>query len=353
MAMKAVQFDGFGKPLYVEELETPTAPKDGVVIQVKAAGLCRSDWHAWQGHDPDITIFPHVPGHEFAGVVHEVGPGVTSLKVGDRVVFPFVCGCGCGECSWCVSGNAQVCPDQWQPGFSGPGTYAEYVAIPRADFNAVVLPAEVSFEVAASLGCRFATSYRAIKHVAKVQPGETVTVFGCGGIGLAAVMIAAASGATVIAVDVNPEALLLATQAGAVHVFNAAEVDVVEAIRRVIPGGVDVSVDALGSIATAKSAVESLRVQGRHIQIGLLLPAKIGDKATVPMHLVIAKELSVLGSHGMAAVAYPEMLADIASGVLDPGQFITHRIPLGAVPEALAQMSTGTEPGVTIIQPEG
>ena len=349
MAMKAVQFEKFGEPLVVAELDTPTAPAGGVVVQVKAAGLCRSDWHAWQGHDPDITVFPHVPGHEFAGIVQEVGSGVTNLKVGDRVVFPFVC--GCGECSWCESGNAQVCPDQWQPGFSGPGTYAEYVAIPRADFNAVVLPDEVSFEVAASLGCRFATSYRAIKHVAHVQPGETVAVFGCGGIGLAAIMIAAASGATVVAVDVNPEALQLAAQVGATHVFNAAEGDVVTAIKNVIPEGVDVSVDALGSIPTAKSAVESLRVQGRHVQIGLLLPAKIGDKATVPMHVVIAKELSVLGSHGMAAAAYPEMLADIAAGVIDPGQFITHRIPLNAVPDALAKMSTGTKPGVTIIQP--
>lgn len=347
--MKAVQFEKFGEPLVVAELDKPSAPAGGVVVQVKAAGLCRSDWHAWQGHDPDITAFPHVPGHEFAGVVHEVGSGVTELKVGDRVVFPFVC--GCGECSWCESGNAQVCPDQWQPGFSGPGTYAEFVAIPRADFNAVVLPDEVSFEVAASLGCRFATSYRAIKHVAHVQPGETVAVFGCGGIGLAAIMIAAASGATVVAVDVSPKALELAVQVGATHVFNAAEGDVVASIKNVIPEGVDVSVDALGSIPTAKSAVESLRVQGRHVQIGLLLPAKIGDKATVPMHVVIAKELSVLGSHGMAAAAYPEMLAEIASGVIDPGQFITHRISLDAVPEALAKMSTGTEPGVTIIQP--
>lgn len=347
--MKAVQFEKFGEPLVVAELNTPTAPAGGVVVQVRAAGLCRSDWHAWQGHDPDITVFPHVPGHEFAGVVHEVGSGVTKLKVGDRVVFPFVC--GCGECSWCESGNAQVCPEQWQPGFSGPGTYAEYVAIPRADFNAVVLPDEVSFEVAASLGCRFATSYRAIKHVAHVQPGETVAVFGCGGIGLAAIMVAAASGATVVAVDVNTDALELATQVGAKHVFNAAHGDVVSEITKVIPGGVDVSVDALGSIATAKSAVESLRVQGRHVQIGLLLPAKIGDKATVPMHVVIAKELQILGSHGMAAATYPEMLADIASGVIDPSRFITHRISLDGVPEALAKMSTGTEPGVTIIQP--
>lgn len=347
--MRAVQFDTFGEPLYVAEREMPKPPVDGVVIEVKAAGLCRSDWHAWQGHDPDITVFPHVPGHEFAGVVHSVGSAVTSLKLGDRVVFPFVC--GCGECSWCDSGNAQVCLDQWQPGFSGQGTYAEYVAIPRADFNAVLLPDSVSFDVAASLGCRFATSYRAIEYVAQLKPGETVAIFGCGGIGLAAVMIAAAAGAEVIAVDVNPLALQLASQVGAHHVLNVNDGDVVSRIQELVPDGVDASVDALGSIETSRTAVESLRVQGRHVQIGLLLPAKIGDKATVPMHLVIGRELSVLGSHGMAAAAYPEMLADIASGKLDPGLFITRRIGLDAVPGALAQMSTGTEPGVTIIEP--
>ena len=280
--MKAVQFEQFAGTLTVVDVVMPTAPADGVVIEVKAAGLCRSDWHAWQGHDPDITVFPHIPGHEFAGVVHQVGAEVSGLVVGDRVVFPFVC--GCGQCSWCESGNAQVCPDQWQPGFSGPGTYAQFVAIPRADFNAVKLPDEVLFDVAASLGCRFATSYRAIKHVASVTQGESVAVFGCGGIGLAAVMVAASSGAQVIAVDVNDEALELARQAGAAHVINAGDGPVVEAIHAVVPGGVDVSVDALGSIETSRTAVESLRVQGRHVQIGLLLPAKIGDRATVPMH---------------------------------------------------------------------
>ena len=347
--MKAVQFEQFAGTLTVVDVVMPTAPADGVVIEVKAAGLCRSDWHAWQGHDPDITVFPHIPGHEFAGVVHQVGAEVSGLVVGDRVVFPFVC--GCGQCSWCESGNAQVCPDQWQPGFSGPGTYAQFVAIPRADFNAVKLPAEVPFEVAASLGCRFATSYRAIKHVASVTQGESVAVFGCGGIGLAAVMVAASCGAQVIAVDVNDDALELARQAGAAHVINAGRGSVVEAIQAIVPGGVDVSVDALGSIETSRTAVESLRVQGRHVQIGLLLPAKIGDRATVPMHLVIGRELQVLGSHGMAASSYPQMLSDIATGAIDPGQFITRTISLDEVPEALAAMSQGTEPGVTIIAP--
>ena len=347
--MRAVQFREFGGEIEVVDVPMPQPGAGGVVIKVEATGLCRSDWHAWQGHDTDITVFPHVLGHEFAGVVAAVGEGVTRVAVGDRVAVPFVC--GCGECEWCVSGNAQVCPTQWQPGFSGPGSYAEYVAIPNADFNAVVLPDEVSFDVAASLGCRFATSFRAIVEVARVQAGENVAVFGCGGVGLAAVMIAASRGATVFAVDVNDSALALASAAGATHVLNAGSVDVVAAIRELTHGGVDVSVDALGSIATADSAVRALRLQGRHVQIGLLLPEAIGDRATVPMHLVIGRELQVLGSHGMSARSYPAMLADIASGRLDPGSFITRVIDLDAAPAALAEMSARTEPGVTIIRP--
>lgn len=347
--MKAVLFEEFGGPLRVADVAMPQAPADGVVIEVKAAGLCRSDWHAWQGHDPDIDTMPHIPGHEFAGVVQSVGADVAGIAVGDRIVVPFVC--GCGTCAQCRSGNAQVCPNQWQPGFSGPGAYAEYVAIPRAEFNAIHIPDAVSFEVAASLGCRFATSYRAVNLVAAVRAGETVAVFGCGGVGLAAIMIAAAAGARVIALDVNPDALALAAAAGATDIINVADGEVVEHIHTLIPGGVDVSIDALGSIDTARAAVESLRTQGRHIQIGLLLPAKIGDRATIPMHLVIARELQVFGSHGMSAAAYPQMLADIAAGLLNPEQFITRTIGLDEVPDALAQMSRGTEPGVTVIQP--
>lgn len=327
----------------------PVAADGGVVIKVEATGLCRSDWHGWQGHDPDIALLPHVPGHEFAGTVHTLGSGVSALSVGDRVTVPFVS--GCGECALCLAGNAQVCARQWQPGFNGPGSYAQYVAVPNADFNVVRLPAEVDFAVAASLGCRFATSYRGIVDVAQVRAGETVAVFGCGGVGLAAVMIARSRGARVIAVDVNDAALHLASAAGAAVTINARTQDAVQAIRNLLPDGVDVSVDSLGSIATAAAAVQSLRMQGRHVQIGLLPPATIGDHATIPMHLVIGRELSVFGSHGMAARHYPQMLADIAAGRLSPELLIVREITLDDAPGALAAMTAGSEPGLTIIRP--
>jgi alcohol dehydrogenase len=349
VSMRAMRFDAFGATPYVTRVPIPEPRPDGAVIRVEAAGLCRSDWHGWQGHDPDIVTLPHVPGHEFAGVVHAVGDEVRRVRTGDRVVVPFVC--GCGRCDWCRSGNAQVCPDQWQPGFNGPGSFAGSVAIPNADFNVVHLPDDIAFDVAASLGCRFSTSYRAMVDVAAVQPGESVAVFGCGGVGLAAIMIAVSRGASVIGVDPSAPARALASGAGAGATLDPLDGDVVDAVRALVPAGVDVSVDALGSRETAGAAVRSLRIHGRHVQIGLLPPAKVGDHATVPMHTVIAREIRVMGSHGMAASAFPRILADVGSGALDPGRFIVRTISLDEAPAALVAMSRGSEPGVTIIRP--
>jgi alcohol dehydrogenase len=347
--MRAVRFDAFGEMPYVADVPVPAVVVGGAVIRVEAAGLCRSDWHGWQGHDSDIRSLPHIPGHEFAGVVHAVGEGVRRVHVGDRVVVPFIC--GCGRCRWCVSGNAQVCPDQWQPGFHGPGAYAEFAAVPWADFNLVALPGNMPFDVAASLGCRFATSYRGIVDVAGVSAGEWVAVFGCGGVGLAAVMIARSRGARVIGIDISSHALALAVQAGAEITVDASTGDAAARILDVVPQGVDVAVDALGSAGTAGSAIRSLCIHGRHLQIGLLPPAVIGDHATVLMHTVISRELTIYGSHGMAAAGYPRLLADIAAGLLDPAQFITRTITLADTPGALEQMGTGTVPGITIIRP--
>ncbi|TEX51566.1 MAG: alcohol dehydrogenase, partial [Actinomycetales bacterium mxb001] len=206
--MRAVIYDGYREPLRVTELAEPVPPDDGVVLRVEAAGLCRSDWHSWNGHDDDIPGFPHVPGHEFAGTVSAVGPDVTRWRVGDRVTTPFVC--ACGRCLVCESGNHQVCPHQWQPGFDGWGGFAEYVALPAADTNLVRLPHDMDMTTAAGLGCRVATAYRAIAQVGRAAPGEEVVVHGCGGVGLAAVMIARALGARVTAVDPSAHARELA-----------------------------------------------------------------------------------------------------------------------------------------------
>src|SRR6478735_5032918 len=224
----------------VREVPSPSAPAGGVVVRVMATGLCRSDWHAWAGHDDDI-VFPHVPGHELAGVVVEVGAGVARWRVGDRVTVPFVC--GCGRCAWCRAGDAQVCPDQQQPGFTHWGSFAEEVVLHAADTNLVALPEGIDYATAAALGCRFATAYRALAGRARVRPGEWVTVVGAGGVGLSAVMVARALGGRVVAVDRNPEALAVAADLGAEHTLLAGGIDVPAAVEDLLGGGSDVAID--------------------------------------------------------------------------------------------------------------
>ena len=324
----------------------PSAPAGGVVVRVVATGMCRSDWHGWAGHDDDIS-FPHVPGHELAGEVVEIGAGVTRWRTGDRVTVPFVC--GCGRCFWCLSGNAQVCPDQQQPGFTHWGSFAEHVALHAADTNLVAIPEQVDFATAASLGCRFATAYRALVGRARITEGEWVTVIGAGGVGLSTVMIAHALGARIVAVDRNPEALAVATELGAEHVVVADGTDIPSEVADLLEGGSDVAIDAVGSEQTCADAILSLRRRGRLVQVGLLPP--IGGHPRVPMSRVIGWELDLLGSHGMAAADYPGMLALIESGSLQPKRLIERTIGLDDAAALLPVFDKATVAGMTLVDP--
>ncbi|MCJ0869864.1 zinc-dependent alcohol dehydrogenase family protein [Streptomyces sp. AP-93] len=344
--MRAVVFERFGESGEVREVADPVPAGGGVVVRVEATGLCRSDWHGWMGHDPDITL-PHVPGHELAGVVEAVGPGVANWRTGDRVTVPFVC--ACGSCAESAAGQHQVCARQTQPGFTHWGSFAEYVALEHADVNLVAVPEELSYDTAAGLGCRFATAFRAVVAQGRVAPGEWVAVHGCGGVGLSAVMIAVAAGARVVAVDTAPAALELARAFGAAHCVDPGRGDAAGAVREYTRGGAHLSLDALGSAATASASVAGLRRRGRHVQVGLL-PAARGA-AVLPMERVIGWELEILGSHGMAAHAYPPMMELVRSGALRPDLLVTSTIPLDRAPAALAAMGSAPGPGITIIRP--
>lgn len=339
--MRAVVYDAVGELPVVTEVPAPDCPDGGAVVEVRATGVCRSDWHAWRGHDP--VALPHIPGHELAGVVAAVGAGVTRWRPGDRVTVPFVC--GCGQCFYCATGDAQVCPHQTQPGFTGPGSFAERVAIHAADTNLVALPDSVDFVTAASLGCRFATAFRALTAHGGVRAGDWLAVHGCGGVGLSAVQIGVALGANVIAVDVAPAALDRARALGAEHVVSA---DPVTTIRELTSGGATVSIDALGSPETAAASVRCLRRRGRHVQAGLLLDGP----TPLPMDAVVAYELAIHGSHGMAAADYPPMLALVADGTLRPDLLVGKVIGLSEAPAALAAMDgPPTTAGMTVIDP--
>ncbi|GAA3594089.1 zinc-binding dehydrogenase [Agrococcus terreus] len=343
--MRALVLDAVRGVPEVRDVPEPVAPDGGVVVAVEATGLCRSDWHAWAGHE-DIA-WPHVPGHELAGAIAAVGAGVERRRIGDRVTVPFVC--GCGRCEHCLAGDAQVCPDQEQPGFTHWGSFAERVALHAADANLVAIPDGIDAATAASLGCRFATAYRALVGRARVQPGERVVVVGAGGVGLSAVMIARALGAVPIAIDRNPEALLLAAELGAEHAILADGRDVPAEVAALTGGGAHVAVDAVGSERTAADAVLSLRRRGRHVQIGLL-PAAEGHPR-IPMDRVIAWELDLLGSHGMAAADYPGMLELVASGALQPQRLVRRTVGLDDAGLLLPEVDRSTLAGITMIDP--
>ena len=344
--MRAAIYTQFQQPLNVDNVPEPECKDEGVVIAVKACGICRSDWHGWMGNDPDIQL-PHVPGHELAGVVELVGANVQNFKPGDRVTVPFVC--GCGDCPQCLSGNQQVCDRQFQPGFTAWGAFAEKVAIDYAETNLVLLPDEIDFVTASSLGCRFITSFRAVKEQGKVEPDPWVAVWGCGGVGLSAIMIAKGLGARVVAIDIADDKLEFATSLGADAVVNSKNVVVnaVSAVKDFTDGGAHISIDALGHPELAFDSISCLRKRGKHVQVGIM---EAGEHRTaIPMDLVIGRELEIVGSHGMQAHKYAEMFEMIRDGRLQPEKLIGKAVSLAEGAEQLLNMNAFPSVGVTVI----
>jgi alcohol dehydrogenase len=347
--VRAMGYVAFGGPITVGDRSDPTPEADGVVLAVSRTGLCRSDWHGWQGHDPDVVL-PCVPGHEYTGEVVAVGSSVDRKWIGERVIVPFVC--ACGSCDQCRAGQGQVCSRQRQPGFTEPGSFAEFVAVPYAAGNLLRLPEAVTDASAAGLGCRFATAWRALRLVARMTRGESVVVFGAGGVGLAAVMIAMTNDpSAVLAVDVSAHALRLAGELGAVPVqVNAddAPAAVADLVRAHLPDGAHVGIDALGSPDLALASMLSLGRRGRHVQVGLVG----GGHAHVPLDRVVSHELAILGSHGLAATDYQPLLDEVAGGSLRPEALVTGVLGLDEGAAALATLGEPGQPGgVRLIDP--
>jgi alcohol dehydrogenase len=343
--MKAALMTTFGGPLPVETVPDPACPRDGAIVAVRACGVCRSDHHAWTGADPDVAL-PHVMGHEVAGEVVETGAECRAFSVGERVTAPFIL--GCGACPDCHAGAPTVCASQQVIGFTRWGAFAEFVAVPRADFNLVRLPAELPDSTAAGMGCRVTTAFRAVVDRAAVRPGEWLAVHGCGGVGLSAVMIGAAIGARVLAIDIAPQALQMAREMGASATLDARGADVGAAVRELTGGGADVAVEALGITDTFEASLRSLRPLGRHVQVGM----PVGAHAAPPLpllELVYARQISLIGTRGIGASRFDALFAMIAAGRLSPGHMVTRGIPLSGVEAALRDMDSFQGHGVTVI----
>ena len=341
--MKAAYYNTFNGKIEIKQVENPEITETDAIIEVKASGICRSDWHGWKGHDPDIKL-PHVPGHEFSGIVKKVGSKVTLIQPGDRVTAPFCC--GCSTCPQCLKGNQHICDDHFQPGFTDWGSFAQYVRIKNADFNLIRLPSSIDFVSAAGLGCRFITAFHGIVNQGKIDDSMFVAIHGCGGVGLSAIMIAAAYGAKVIAIDINELNLHKARSFGAKYSINARKEDVVAKLHEITNGGADVSMDALGSHETSLNSINCLAKKGKHIQVGILGSE---NNIAVSTAALIAKEIEIIGSHGMPIADYKTIFDLVASRKVDPSLLIDRTVKLEDVPRELMNMDGYSNSGMVII----
>lgn len=341
--MRALVLEGVQK-LAIQDVPMPQMAPLGATIRIMANGVCRSDWHAWMGDIP--RSYPMILGHEMAGVVEEVAPGVNQFRKGDRVVIPF--NGSDGVCPYCQKGLTHLCDNALIPGRNYSGGYAEFVSVPLADRNMVKLPDEISFTDGASLGCRYMTSFHALVDRAEIQPGEWVVVFGCGGVGLSAVNIASSLGCRVIGVDVNENNLALAKQMGAEHVIDSRVAKAAEVVMQLTGGGAHVSVDALGNPQTCVDGILSLRKSGRHLQIGITTKAEAGH-IRIPVDLIVYKELKMIGSLGMPSHRFDAMLPMIVKKQLQPGKLVTREIALEEVQSIFEGMSNATVNGAFVV----
>jgi 2-desacetyl-2-hydroxyethyl bacteriochlorophyllide A dehydrogenase len=325
--MKAVRMVEIGKRLEMQDVPLPAVGPQDVLVRIRAAGICHSDVHYRAGISP-VGPLPQTLGHEVSGVVEQVGPQVTNAKVGDRVCLHYLI--TCGECQFCRTGREQFCVQGKMIGKHCDGGYAEYIALPAR--NAIPL-ADVPFEQGAILMCSSSTSFHALNK-SGLQPGETVAVFGAGGLGMSAIQLARAFGALqVYAVDINDDKLKLAEDCGAIAV-NASRTEPVAEIRRLTGGrGVDVALEVIGLRVTMEQAVQSLAVFGRAVLAGISdKPFEIGSYRDL-----LGREAMVIGSSDHLLGELPILVEFVRQGKLDLSKVVTRTVPLeaGAINEAM------------------
>ena len=345
--MNAAIYHSFGGIIRVEQVDIPSVPPlDGVLIRVQATGICRSDWHGWKGHDDDVKThgLPFCPGHELSGVV--VQSTSPTFQPGDRVAIPFIL--SCGSCPSCRVDKPTVCHNQEQPGFTQWGSFAEYVASPRATRNVKLLPDNVTFVQAAALGCRFTTAYRAVLQQGQLQRNQSVAIFGCGGLGLSCIIFANLIGAyPIVAIDTSDHALAKAHHLGATHLVSGTAPNVCDQVWTLTNDqGAHVTIDAAGVTATCEQAIHCTRRAGRMVQVGLPMG---GVPPQIPMALVAGRELELVGSHGFAADDLPTLLDMVATGSLDPLQLVEQCVSLEEGAQILMDMDHTSPLGMTMI----
>jgi len=319
--MKSVRMIETGKPLELQEIPTPNIGEKDVLVHVRAAGICHSDAHYRAGRSA-MGMMPITLGHEVAGVVEKVGAQVKNIKVGERVCLHY--NITCGDCYWCSTGNEQFCNSVKMLGHHVDGGYAEYIAVPAR--NAIPLPDEIPFEEGATLMCASATAFHAL-HKGRLKAGETVAVFGVGGLGMSAIQLAKAMGAVeVYAVDIQQDKLELASEYKAIPI-DASRVNAIEEIRKLTKGkGVDVSLEMIGLRRTMEQAIDSVGNLGRAVMVGLnQQPIEINTYMQV-----LGKEAEIIGSNDHLLDELPSLVDMARRKILDTSRVVSQVIPLDA-----------------------
>ena len=331
--MKAAIFDAPHQPLRIAEVPTPEPGPGEVLVRVAACGVCHTDLHYIDHGTPTFKAPPLILGHEIAGTIAARGAGVTVLAEDDRVLLPAVL--TCGRCAMCREGRENICEQSVMLGNNVDGGYAEFVRVPAKDVFR--LPAEVPLVEGAVIADAITTPFHALVRRARVTPGDWVVVFGCGGIGLNIVQLAAALGARVIAVDIAAAKLALAERFGAEATIDASRVDRVDReVRRLTGSGADVALEAIGRAATQEQAFACLRTGGRLVLVGYspeMLPLNAGR--------VMYREIEVLGSLGCRPVDYPRVIELVRQQRIRLAEIVTHRLPLARVNEAFDLLRGG------------
>ncbi len=321
--MKAVRLTAIGRPLVLQEVPLPTYGHGEALVRIRAAGICHSDAHYRAGVSPAGPL-PLTLGHEIAGVVEAVGPRVTRVQPGDRVCLHYLV--TCGQCHHCNRGQEQFCVHGQMLGKHRDGGYAEFIAVPER--GVVALPDEIPFEHGAIMMCSSATSFHALRK-GRLQAGETVAVFGAGGLGMSAIQLARGLGAlAVYAVDINPGKLALAERFGAVPV-DASRADPVTEIRRLTDGrGVDVALELIALPTTMRQAVQVLGIQGRAVLAGIAgRPFEVDSYREL-----LANEGEIIGCSDHLLQEFPLLIEFARRGVLDLSHVVTRIVPLDAGP---------------------
>jgi propanol-preferring alcohol dehydrogenase len=342
--MRAVRLASTGQPLVVQEIPIPGITANEALVRIKAAGICHSDVHYRNGSS-SVGPLPQTLGHEIAGIVEKAGANATTVQPGDRVCVHYLR--TCGLCYYCSSGQEQFCVEGQMFGKHRDGGYAEYIAVPARSL--VPLPSEIPFEHGAIMMCSSSTSLHALRK-ARLQPGETVAVFGAGGLGMSAIQLARGFGAlAVYAVDINVDKLTLAASFGAVPV-NASETDPVAAIKRLTGGrGVDVALELIGLPLTMRQAVQSLGIMGRAALAGITRkPFEVDSYFEL-----IGKEAEIIGCSDHLMQEFPLLMEFARRGLLDLSHVVDHTIPLDgtAINQALDALEHFGGGARTVIAP--